>query len=297
MVSSQSMMDEALGSAQAPRAIVVFCDKLAKTQRLQADPRGSAIWIHFIKHWCRRWECLSHAVCKERLNTLQSMQVSTPHLLKENPGLLLYFLCLISTPPSSLVPQKTKATWDAKGRTLSRLRRSSIGMGNKWADVRMRTSLSYNSWDTKVKVYVAEQEKVGGLRGPTYGFGNLFFFRRVLKALHLSRQKHMKCECFPAWPSYFSWNDKTGIYCLLLLLTRWLVRAPGGADCGYQSSRLGCWGTGCTHRPHGMKQSWHFCPASYRELFLLYPLFLVPHSLVFTLKSSCWVLSAAVCAW
>lgn len=95
------------------------------------------------------------------------MQVSTPHLLKINPGLLLYFLCLISTPPSSLVPQKTKATWDAKGRTLSRLRRSSIGMGNKWADVRMRTSLSYNNWETKVKVYVAEKQKVGGLRGAT----------------------------------------------------------------------------------------------------------------------------------
>lgn len=40
-------------------------------------------------------------------------------------------------------------------------------MGNKWADVRMRTSLSYNSWETKVKVYVAEKQKVGGLRGAT----------------------------------------------------------------------------------------------------------------------------------
>lgn len=156
---------------------------------------------------------------KGKTNPLQSMQVSTPHLLKEKPGLLLYFPCLMCTPPSFLVPQKTKATWAAKGRTLCRLKRSSVGMGNKWADVRMRTSLSCNSWDTRVKVYVPEEEKVGGLKGPTSGLGNLFFFRRVLKALHLSSQKHMKWECFPAWPSYFPWNGKTEVYSLLLPLT------------------------------------------------------------------------------
>lgn len=39
-VSSQSMKEEALGSAQAPRAIVVFCDKLAKHRGFRLTPEA-----------------------------------------------------------------------------------------------------------------------------------------------------------------------------------------------------------------------------------------------------------------